>query len=112
MKRKISNKRPLQVSFYLAFSNRWLLLNQLLNEKPHFANCSGRMLDSCGTSGTGETPQERKLTIYLKATIEPFIFKKRSKKTVSGNRQKKGGYEHEKGGSGYRWRFWHWRSDS
>jgi hypothetical protein len=80
-------------------------LNQLLNKKPHFANCSGRML-------TARRILERKLTIYLKATKEPFIFKKRSKKTDSGNRQKKGGYEHEKGGSDYRWRFWHWRSDS
>ncbi|TKD72283.1 hypothetical protein FBF83_05700 [Pseudalkalibacillus hwajinpoensis] len=28
-----------------------------LYKKPHLADCSGRVLDSCGISGTGETPQ-------------------------------------------------------
>ncbi|TKD72271.1 hypothetical protein FBF83_05635 [Pseudalkalibacillus hwajinpoensis] len=32
-------------------------MKKVLYKEPHLSNWSGRMLDSCGTSGTGETPQ-------------------------------------------------------
>ncbi|TKD71407.1 hypothetical protein FBF83_00935 [Pseudalkalibacillus hwajinpoensis] len=41
----------------MLFSKRLLLLKEVLYKEPHLANWIGRMLDSCGTSGTGETPQ-------------------------------------------------------
>ncbi|TKD70888.1 hypothetical protein FBF83_09770 [Pseudalkalibacillus hwajinpoensis] len=48
-----------------------MLVKAFLYKEPNLADWSGRVLDSCGTSGTGETPQAQCFCAPRSLTARP-----------------------------------------